>query len=33
MDLTEADGIKKRRQEYIENCTEKIFTTQIIIMV
>ena len=27
MDLTEAEDIKKRRQEYIENCTEKIFTT------
>ena len=27
MGLTEAEDIKKRRQEYIENCTEKIFTT------
>ena len=27
MDLTEAEDIKKRWQEYTENCTEKIFTT------
>ena len=33
MDLTEAEDIKKRWQEYIENCTKKIFTTQIITMV
>ena len=26
MDLTEAKDIKKRRQEYTENCTKKIFT-------
>ena len=33
MDLTEAEDIKKRWQEYTENCTKKIFTTQIIKMV
>ena len=33
MDLTEAEDIKKRWQGYIENCTKKIFTTQIITMV
>ena len=33
MDLTEAEEIKKRWQEYTENCTKKIFKTQIIIMV
>ena len=33
MDLTEAEDIKKRLQEYIENCTKKIFTTKIIMMV
>ena len=33
MDLTEAEDIKKRWQEYIEDCTEKIFMTQIITMV
>ena len=32
MDLTEAEDIKKRWQEYTENCT-KIFMTQIITMV
>ena len=32
MDLTEAEYIKKRWQEYTE-CTKKIFTTQIITMV
>ena len=31
-DLTEAEDIKKRWQEYTENCTKKIFTTQIIMM-
>ena len=31
MDLTEAKDIK-RRQEYTEDCTKKIFTTQIIMM-
>ena len=29
MDLTEAENIKKRWQEYTEDCTKKIFTTQI----
>ena len=33
MDLTEAEDIKKRWQEYTKNCTKKIFTTQIIMMV
>ena len=33
MDLTEAEDIKKRWQEYTENCTKKIFMTQIITMV
>ena len=33
MDLTEAEDIKKRWQEYTENCTKKIFTTKIIPMV
>ena len=33
MDLTEAEDIKKRWQKYTENCTKKIFTTQIITMV
>ena len=32
MDLTEAEDIKKRWQEYT-NCTEKIFKTKIITMV
>ena len=32
MDLTEAEDTKKW-QEYTENCTKKIFTTQIITMV
>ena len=27
MDLTEAEDIKKRWQEYTENCTKKIFMT------
>ena len=31
-DLTEAEDIKKRWQEYT-NCTKKIFSTQIIMMV
>ena len=30
MDLTEAEDIKKRWQEYTEEPTEKIFMTQII---
>ena len=29
MDLTEAEDIEKRWQEYTENCTKKIFMTQI----
>ena len=34
MDLTEEEDIKKRWQEYTQkNCTKKIFTTQIIMMV
>ena len=33
LDLTEAEDIMKRWQEYTENCTKKIFTTQIIMMV
>ena len=33
MDLTEAEDIKKRWQEYTKNYTKKIFTTQIIMMV
>ena len=33
MDLTEAEDIKKRWQEYIEELYKKIFTTQIITMV
>ena len=33
MDLTEAEDIKKRWQEYKKNCAKKIFMTQIITMV
>ena len=33
MDLTEAEDIKKRWQEYQKNYTKKIFMTQIITMV
>ena len=33
MDLTEAEDIKKRQQEYTENYTKKILTTQIITVV
>ena len=33
MDLTEAEDIKKRWQEYLEEGTKKIFMTQIITMV
>ena len=33
MDLTEAEDIKKRWQEYTEELYKKVFTTQIIIMV
>ena len=32
-DLIEADNIKKRWQEYTENCTKQIFMTQITTMV
>ena len=33
MDLTEAEDIKKRWQQYTEECTKKIFMTQIITIV
>ena len=33
MDLAEAEDIKKRWQDTQKNCTEKIFTTKIIMMV
>ena len=33
MDLTEAENIKKRGKNTQKNCTKKIFTTQIIMMV
>ena len=33
VDLTEAEDIKKRWQEYTENYTKQIFMTQIITMV
>ena len=33
MDLTEAEDIKQRWQEYTEEYTKKIFMTQIIMMV
>ena len=33
MDLTEAEDIKKRWQDYTEDYTEKIFITQITTMV
>ena len=33
MDLTEAEDIKKRWQEYQKNCTKKSFMTNIITMV
>ena len=33
MDLTEAEDIKKRWQEYTEDCTKKIFMTQIIMII
>ena len=32
MDLTETEDIKKRWQKYTENCTKKIFMTQIIMI-
>ena len=33
MDLTEPEDIKKKWQEYTEELSKKIFTTQIIMMV
>ena len=33
MDLIEAEDIKKRWQEYTENCTKKIFMTKLITMI
>ena len=33
LDLTEAEDIKKRWQDTEKNCTKKIFTTQVIMMV
>ena len=33
IDLTEAEDIKKRWQEYTENCTKKIFMPELITMV
>ena len=33
MDLTEAEDIKRRWQEYTEELNKKIFTTQVITMV
>ena len=33
LDLTEAEDIKQRWEEYTDECTKKIFTTQIIMMV
>ena len=33
MDITEAEDIKKRWQEYTDNYTKKIFMTQITMMV
>ena len=33
MDLTEGENIKKKWQEYTEECTKKIFMTQIITIV
>ena len=32
-DLTEAEDIKKRRQEYTEELSKKVFTTQVISIV
>ena len=32
MDLTEAEDIKKRWQEYTKDCTKKIFTTKIMMV-
>ena len=33
MDLADSEDIKKRWQEYTEDCAKKIFMTQIIMMV
>ena len=33
MDLTEAEDIKKRWQEYMEELYKKIFMTQIVMMI
>ena len=33
IDLTEGEGLKKRWQEYTDNCTKKIFMTETITMV
>ena len=33
MNLTEAEDIKKRWQEYTEDCTEKVLMTRITMMV
>ena len=33
MDLTEAEDIKNRWQEYTDNCTKEIFMTKMIMMV
>ena len=33
MDLTEAEDIKKRWQEYTKKCTKNMFMTEIIMMV
>ena len=33
LDLREAEDINKRWQEYMKNCTKKIFMTKIITMV
>ena len=33
MDMTEAEDIKKRWQEYTEEVTKKIFTTKTIMMI
>ena len=32
MDITKAEDIKKRWQEYTEDCTKKIFMTEIMTM-
>ena len=33
MDLTEAEDIKKKQQQYTKNCTKQIFTTQMTMIV